>query len=172
MCGKRTKLHDFKLSLLNLGPPHLIAGGWPTVKSAVDKISSFLSISAAKISHEKCILEHLPLGMAPPYSRKLWNIRLKYSSCRLVISAGESLNTSAELDGGLAGSKLPIRLQRFKLSQPFVQIFAVRSRSNQCPVDISEVNACLREPSTGVSSYLAPVRAELDLFYEPNAPEK
>ena len=110
MWRKRTKLRDLKLSLLNLGPPHLIAGGWPTVKSAVDKISSFLSISAAKISHEKRILEHLPLGMAPAYSRKLWYMRLKYSSCRLVISAGESVNTSAELDGGLAGSKLSTRL--------------------------------------------------------------
>ena len=148
--SKRTDRYDFILTLVNLGPPHIIAGGWPTVKSAVDKISSFLSISAAKISHEKRILEHLPLGMAPAYSRKLRNKNLKYSSCRIVISAGESANTSAELDDGLAGSKLPIRLQGFKLSQPSVQIFAVRSRSNQCPVDISEVNACLREPSAAV----------------------
>lgn len=76
----------------------------------VDKISSFLCISAAKIGYEERILKHLPLGMASAYPRKLWNKQLKYSSGNFVVPVGESINASADLNCRPTRSKLFIRL--------------------------------------------------------------
>src|SRR4051812_35694240 len=89
--------------------------------------------------------------------------RFKGKDRRLIIALGEGANTSAQFDHKLARRELAARVWSFELGQSLIEVFALCGNRDQCPVDISKMNARPRKHSVAIASNVTPMRFKPNL---------